>query len=366
MGKILSFTVLCIINFAVCRRAIELDRGSYIPVERFPGLINGDDCCFPIRCFEHWVGCSAMVGLYNSIGKTFTSRSFVEMNSRTFLVNFGSVDGYGHAHELSFVEVPFINFGLLKGLVRSDGGEITSNPNRDLVEACGRMGWCHRTLITGFEFAFDELDFLFKKYHNKYLLNKNLCGLPYYMPFWLGGLGLYPGWKPEELISENHLKCAKYIYQEFIKEIRSVALNKTCLIDSMIEKYFDDIMFKYSLAEIPNFDKLQTQEGDNVDLEYENQLAYNQHVEYIWRSMRLEEFFVEMDDDFVNISYKKGIKTLFNNTKIWKRAYATVANKKYKQIKWYSLWQKKQNSRKPIIVRDASYTNRDWVRAVLS
>jgi len=73
MGKILSFVVLCIINFSMCRKALEIDQGKVISMGNFPGLINGDDCCFRIKKFETWVGMTACVGLFNSIGKTFYS-----------------------------------------------------------------------------------------------------------------------------------------------------------------------------------------------------------------------------------------------------------------------------------------------------
>jgi len=362
MGKILSFTVLCIINFSVCRKALELDQNRFIPIKNFPGLINGDDCCFPIRCFEHWVGVSAMVGLFNSIGKTFTSRNFIEMNSRSFLVtNLGKYDTYN----LKFKEVPFINFGLMKGLVRSAGEDVEERSKtvelRNVVEACSRMGWCHQELIRGFEPWHHELDYLFRFYHNKYLLSSDLSGVPYYIPQWLGGLGLHPSNKPHELITDQQRRQARYIYQNLNKlRVESMCLSKTCLIDKIINDELSSMCKDFGInKEIPPFQILETLEEyqfgpdqesvcQKLNLKEENQKVYSLRVEDIWRSKPLEGFFNSIDDDFIEIQNHIASRKLENNRKIWLKCQWVNC----KPLKWYKMWHQKQNVVLPVVMKN--------------
>jgi hypothetical protein len=190
MGKVLSFTVLCLLNFTVCRLAYEIDTGIRCPIGKFPGLINGDDVFFPLFSPETWVSCSAMVGLVNSIGKTFISqpglpgqrcRCFIEMNSRSFIVDTSDLNN------LDFYQVPFINFGLMKGLIRSENTVDSSVVSRT-ANAIAKMGACHFELTSGFDAIYDELDYMFRGYHNVYLNSDLLRGVPFYIPKWLGGV----------------------------------------------------------------------------------------------------------------------------------------------------------------------------------
>jgi hypothetical protein len=358
MGKILSFTVLCIINFAVCRKALELDRKSQIPISRFPGLINGDDCCFPIQCFQHWVGCSAMVGLFNSIGKTFQSRKFVEMNSRTFLLSSNRVEN-GIMFDLKFQEVPFINFGLMKGLVRSSGCENIVDERRDLTEAVSRMGWCHSELIKGFEPFHSELDYLFKHYHNKYLLSPMLHGVPYYIPFWLGGLGLSVGFEPEKLISPVQRQVCSLLLQNFEKfKPKSVCLEKTCMIHKLVDDWETKIAKEIGVRPIDEFSMLETEDGlHNLSIKDENQRVYAQAVEYIWRTMPLKQFFQELSDDFIEVSNKVSIKKLCHNQRIWKSLYGWTQSVDCRELPWYRIWHQKKEKAIALISVDPGRDN---------
>lgn len=355
MGKILSFVVLCIINFAACRKSLEIDQNQILTINQFPGLINGDDCCFPISNVDHWIGVTAIVGLFNSIGKTFTSREFVEMNSRTFLVTKDIHDNL--ITNINFHEVPFINFGLMKGLVRSASNESKQSKSHttEVVEACSRMGWCHKELVKGFDHLYVELDYLFKHYHNVYLLDNTLKNIPYYVPAWLGGLGLDPGPLPENKITISQLKCAKWIYQNFQKlKPKSMTLSKTCLIDALINKamgrWFTQMLVE---EEIPNFQQLETEEGNSLDLIEENQSVYTAMVEYLWRTRDLNDFFVIIDNNFKEIQRKISARQLYHNQNIWQMAYTfSQKSPNLEPLEWYKLWQQKQNRVKPIIMYD--------------
>jgi hypothetical protein len=367
MGKILSFTILCIVNFAVCRKALELDQGQSIHITRFPGLINGDDCCFPISNFDHWTGCSAMVGLFNSIGKTFTSRKFVEMNSRTFLVDAVEYED-GLILNPRFKEVPFVNFGLMKGIVRSQSNENTvmENEKRELIEAVSRIGWCHSELIRGFEPFFNELDFLFKNYHNKYLLSPHLNGIPYYIPFWLGGLGMSPGYQPEKLISVEQRQICSWIYQSYDKlKPKSICLEKTCLINSIIERCLQGLCKRFDIPDIHPFQNLEGESLEEYNFEYENTVVYNHLIEKVWRSSPIQEFFVEISDNFVRQSARIGAKKLYHNADIWKRGFNFISKSAdYKVLNWHKIWHQKQTGVKPIVSTNHSFKNESLVNSL--
>lgn len=348
MGKILSFTLLCIINFAVCRKAVEMDQSRHLSIDLFPGLINGDDCCFPIRNMDLWVGYSSMVGLFNSVGKTFCSKDFVEMNSRTFILEFQQDQDF--KRNIKFTEVPFINYGLMKGMVRSEADDDSrKRPITVLAEAVSRMGWCHQELVKDFQNFYTDLDYLFKFYHNKYLLSDKLQGVPYYVPAWLGGLGLHPGPNPELTVSMTQLMCAKHIYQNINQQHNkpaSMTMTRTCLIDNLINQHYREL-----LCEESNFMSLELENGlHTVDLAYENQRAYGALVEYLWRSLRLNEFFKQIDHNFVVAAEKIAIRKLYKNSRIWKEAYILTSNE---VLQWHKLWHDKRKLYKPIILRDA-------------
>jgi len=88
MGSPTSFPVLCLINAALTRESQELsgDIPQGTVLDDFPILINGDDVAFPTTTpgYEMWKLVTACGGLHPSIGKNFTSRKFLVMNSTLF------------------------------------------------------------------------------------------------------------------------------------------------------------------------------------------------------------------------------------------------------------------------------------------
>jgi len=86
-----------------------------------PLLINGDDAVMAIgeRGRDYWAKFGPVMGLVPSIGKVYYDKSFLNINSTTFLVlDIGPV--------LSFSRVPWINMGLMSGLKRSSTIQETS------------------------------------------------------------------------------------------------------------------------------------------------------------------------------------------------------------------------------------------------
>jgi len=291
------------------------------------------------------------------------------MNSRSFLLHdYEQVDG--DFFKLKFREVPFINFGLMKGLVRSEGGDDVKKDERTtIVEACSRMGWCSKELMRGFEFIHKELDFLFRYYHNKYLLSSHLNGIPYYIPTWLGGLGLSVGNRPDELISDLQLKAARSIFQDFEKlKPKSMSQMKTCLLDELVTKVqnsqFDRFGFSKEERKV-NFQNLESEGCSEIDLIKENQSVYTDTIEFLWRSLAMPNFFCEMDENFVRISDKAASRRLYHNQKIWQQSCGRAVNSESQPLPWFKLWHQSYHDVKPIISVDAGRANREHIMTLL-
>lgn len=86
MGSPVSFPILCIVNAALTRYSKELASGRPFLLTEMPLLINGDDVGFVAtpRHYEIWKSITGMGGLVFSLGKNFTSRDFLVLNSCMF------------------------------------------------------------------------------------------------------------------------------------------------------------------------------------------------------------------------------------------------------------------------------------------
>jgi hypothetical protein len=229
MGSIISFPVLCIVNAAVCSLAMTLTdyrARRHYRLDELPLLINGDDCAFLASdtCRRAWEQIALMAGLEPSVGKTYWSREFVNINSTNFVVepeeflvadtedltmgqpvDFLTSDPhtatlYRLSHELSkrraaahvethltLHQVGYVNLGLLLGLKRSGGRAAAFDVDEDMgsrqAELLSLAADCvdpvslHRRFLAENE---SQLDF-FRKHH-----------IPFYVPKQYGGLGLTP------------------------------------------------------------------------------------------------------------------------------------------------------------------------------
>jgi len=225
MGSITSFPILCILNAVVCRWAYELDTKRKTPLREWPGMINGDDCC--MRCtkkgVEAWRLLAGFIGLKESVGKTYYSTKFVNINSTNFEVgqqwdeqedflDYDEKDNPVIRHT-PYVRTKFINMGLMNGLKRSGlsiGLSDQDDPRdnigvryRELMRSCpsSMRGEVHKGFID------KHRDLLSKTY------------LPWYMPEWIGGLGLL-GY---EMPSELDLRVARMILLNW-KKTRPISL----------------------------------------------------------------------------------------------------------------------------------------------
>jgi hypothetical protein len=179
MGSIISFPVLCIVNAAISRCALEIARGETILLRDIPMLINGDDITMrgPKSIYNIWSLVLSQAGLEESVGKTYVSDRFVNMNSRSFV--------YTPENTYFLTQVPFINMGLL-GCVKGRGEAVNV---RDPVDPRGTIGSLYRELLKSLP------QNLVGQVHDQFIhLNRDVLAsagnTPWYVPEQLGGLGL--------------------------------------------------------------------------------------------------------------------------------------------------------------------------------
>jgi len=219
MGSITSFPILCILNATGSRWAVEMAERRKYSLKDTKMLINGDDVAIRSRrtVYEHWKKISAFIGLKESLGKTYVSREFVDINSTSFVrtkepfeIECTGREGAKIMRMTSLRLTKYVNFGLVNGLKRSQG---TIGLN-DQDDPRNNLGARARELIrlSPLELQHSAMR-LFVKTHKKLL---DTMRLPWYIPEWLGGVGLPSGsWGGPSVLD---LRIAQRILYSWKKE----------------------------------------------------------------------------------------------------------------------------------------------------
>jgi hypothetical protein len=212
MGSITSFPILCIANATICRWAMECAKGQPMKLNNMPLTINGDDAAFKTteEGYAFWQRIAEYSGMKESIGKTFVSRFFVNINSTNFIYNRDNArpvstrrmtyNEKGEDVEEFIVRynpfhlVRYVNMGLLLGLKRSGGFDSRQET------PYASLGSRYRALMEMAPLKCKEKISKMFFDHNRETIDG--ARLPYKIPEWLGGLGLtYPGdkYRPSRL-----------------------------------------------------------------------------------------------------------------------------------------------------------------------
>lgn len=207
MGSLLSFPILCIVNFAIWRHATELSLGTRCDGMGLGGphdhvLINGDDIgfCATEGQYTLWTKLTPQVGLKPSLGKNYFCSEFITLNTQLYSWKDGKLR-----------RVFFLN----QGLLLPPGGEEAHRSTVDLLEALGPM---HDDFVMG---ASDKeaASAVFVSHHKDLLKRswRNLFG-----PREYGGLGAHPvrsskRWNSLAGYSVRQLMVSELIQQGKIK-----------------------------------------------------------------------------------------------------------------------------------------------------
>jgi len=170
----------------------------------------------PIVYYRYWKYCTSAVGLRESVGKTYVSREFIELNSRRF--NYSSdpledpfLEWDPREEELvdrprHFQQVQFVNSGLLNGVKRS--GESLGLKDLDEYSSLG-----HRAtdlVRSSPEWLRDKVLWNFREKNHELL--STLHPIPMFIPTSLGGLGFPILEGTSHVPSKTDLRLAQRIY----------------------------------------------------------------------------------------------------------------------------------------------------------
>jgi len=243
MGSVVSFPILCIANAACTRYALEQAVGKVSSLRNCPMLINGDDVVArttKLGC-SIWRTVTSYAGLKESVGKTYYSRDFLNVNSTNFrrlatpevrrmdiqkrlaelragIHPSGELEG---ERPMWFVRVPYVNMGLLLGLKRSG----LRNGIRDAVPGMSRtltLGACQRELASSCPPSM--VDTVLTEYTHRNWDVLSQLRVPWFMPEYLGGLGFQPYTNVHtgELLGPTFLDLRKgsYLYWNAADKVR--------------------------------------------------------------------------------------------------------------------------------------------------
>lgn len=142
MGSLLSFPVLCVLNYAMWAECVSRRTGAYPTVSRGGKwtdsnkvLINGDDIafCCDAKFYKTWWSLVQEIGFKPSLGKNYASKRFIMINSQCFIFENGSP-------RLS----PWLNQGLLLPLGETKTSKamndaLASESDATPLESLGKM-----------------------------------------------------------------------------------------------------------------------------------------------------------------------------------------------------------------------------------
>jgi len=300
MGSNMSFPILCLAIATICRWAYEITTHRKTLLKDLPCAINGDDnltkC--PSKYPEVWRKIMQFAGLEESVGKTYTSPEFLDINSTTVVYRplepklIYSIDN-NKVRECPYKIIKYVHMGLLKGLAKSPRGE------ENQVEKLNLLGTRATELLNFCPQDMKEIVLEHFIKHNNGLLKAS--GLPWFIPSWLGGIGL-PILKKEN-VSELDRRMAQYILYNF-HQVQPIPLNRPdnywrvwdlaakrlpkanfVAIKSKETEYYQDITAKECVNLL--FDEnIQVEDLINEVRRKTNLRSFTRHNQKLWKPRR--------------------------------------------------------------------------------
>lgn len=221
MGSPTSFPILCVINAAICRRAMELDKGRRMSLRSCPLIVNGDDCALRggDRLQALWGALSSAAGLKPSAGKVFFASDFVQINSRTFNVE-RPLNFFGFRDVTGFSPIPFVHMGLLTGN-NVKGHKVVTKEEQGLLLSMD-PGACSMRLREDAGALFTrEIEDLFVR-NWKPVLDGAPKGCSWFLPKALGGLGVHTSRPLADCCSQQQLRTAAFLMSNCSPELDQI------------------------------------------------------------------------------------------------------------------------------------------------
>jgi hypothetical protein len=224
MGSPVSFPVLCLVNAAITRMWFEREMGFRIKLREMPLLVNGDDILFwcpSVEAYARWKETVSRAGLKPSVGKNYTSDSFLVINSQIWSVK-RSIDFFGQEIWVNTGLLPSMNLGLLFGTTKSESSHSMEKALFGSHEAQrDSLNLRAHDWVAGYPEDQDMMMSVFIQYWKS-----TLKSVPKEVSWWVhpsyGGLGL-PVTREVE-ITDRQRKLAAYLHLAPIINDRRVQL----------------------------------------------------------------------------------------------------------------------------------------------
>jgi hypothetical protein len=174
MGSILSFPILCLINYITLLQWARRHATSLLEGYMNGGcLINGDDILFPVESLDQyhsWLSYLKVAGFVPSIGKNLYSKRFVQINTEIYDLQ-------------SFTQLRYYPVGFLMGQSKLTGREeVRALPVQNTLSEV--LDGANTRLHSFRRFLFYNREVVER------VTKKGLANL--FIPIPLGGLGVYP------------------------------------------------------------------------------------------------------------------------------------------------------------------------------
>jgi len=227
MGSPISFPILCLVNLAVSRLAMDL--GGYFgpydlsgcrdqsfgypmrPLVQYPLLVNGDDVGFESDqvIYGLWKDLTKRVGLVFSLGKNFTHPTVLILNSRLHVLD-RHVDFFARV-SYRLWPLRHLEVGLLYGSMKGGSREIGEQAPgiRDLLTDVRALSHMAHELVGGW--SLEQKERLLRTFfrHWRPALDRLPAGCSWFLPNQLGGMG-FP-FTRIPTVSEGQLRLAAYL-----------------------------------------------------------------------------------------------------------------------------------------------------------
>lgn len=224
MGSPTSFPILCIMNLALTRHALELSAHRQLELAELPILVNGDDLLFRAHPWEYriWEQVTRLGGLRPSLGKNYISSKYFTINSELWCAStrFHKVDTQVTPYFLG-KKLTTVLWGQLYGSVKgrcNDQGEVSLfSPGR--AQILSSRSDCWHSFLRSCENPVRGYDLLWEA-HRSYLQKVVPGGMCYSLPVHLGGAGFpmppraSPTWLERKASSYQLAKARLFLERE--------------------------------------------------------------------------------------------------------------------------------------------------------
>lgn len=321
MGSPDSFPILCLINMAMSRFALEqqehCDYGCYsvdgeqrmgLSIERSGICVNGDDIAFVTNDegYALWEHITARAGLLKSVGKNYCHKDFVCLNSMFFEVEREYSIWTDFKMSYSYKYIPFTNYGLMIG---SNGKTTIDTTDRNELKnlCCPRESDIYRTpdlatlaedLIDGHKYEY-QVELLNRFYSIWSPILKSIIpdGCSWFLPKHLGGLGLpILGRSTSHVASYLQLRMAAHLaididYQHQLMSIQRVLVSDSSFLYDQAKKHLPSEI-PYDITRLPEqnpYDGMALawafKETEKIDLEEDIKQfdLWRRRYRFLWR-----------------------------------------------------------------------------------